>query len=298
MFGLPWATAIEPTTSCNLRCPECPSGLKKFSRPTGSINMEDYKNIVDQLSPHLVYLTLYFQGEPFLNRHFFEMVAYARKRKIIVATSTNGHFLDDNNARLTVESGIDRLIISVDGADQKTYSSYRTGGNLEQVIQGIQNVIKWKKNLNAVFPIVEMQFLVLGTNENQMNEIRALARKLTVDKLTFKSAQNYSTGPSRFLTTLPAYSRYTSVDGHSLKTKSVFPNRCHRMWTSPVITWDGLIVPCCFDKDANYILGDLKRSKFSDCWKSESYKSFRKALFLKSSEIPICRNCTEGLTLS
>jgi len=213
-----------------------------------------------------------------------------------VATSTNGHFLDDDNARLLVESGIDRLIISVDGSDQETYALYRTGGNLEVVKQGIRNVIEWKKKLKSTFPTVEMQFLVLGTNEHQINEVRLLAKTLRVDKLTLKSAQLYSVEKNPFLTTFPGFSRYTSEDGYSIKIKSKYPNSCHRMWNSPVITWDGLIVPCCFDKDADHILGDLKTSNFSDCWNSESYLSFRKDVFSRRSEIPICRNCNEGIS--
>src|SRR5437879_1373607 len=125
--GMPISISIEPTTSCNLRCPECPSGLRSFTRPTGMMKRELFESIVDQL-PTLSYLIFYFQGEPYLHTELLDMVKYASKKKIYTATSTNAHFLNDEAARKTVESGLDRLIISIDGTEQETYQSYRVGG--------------------------------------------------------------------------------------------------------------------------------------------------------------------------
>src|ERR1017187_9023079 len=121
-WGVPVSVSFEPTTSCNLRCPECPSGLRAFTRPTGMLEKEFFQDMINQLAPDLLYLTFYFQGEPYLNPEFLTMVAYASGKKIYTATSTNGHYLNDENARKTVESGLDRLIISIDGTTQEVYS--------------------------------------------------------------------------------------------------------------------------------------------------------------------------------
>ncbi|HZH68211.1 MAG TPA: radical SAM protein, partial [Chitinophagales bacterium] len=91
-WGLPFAISIEPTTSCNLRCPECPSGLRSFTRPTGMLDKEVFERIIDDVHHHVNYLTFYFQGEPYLHPEFLNMVAYARSKKIYTATSTNAHF--------------------------------------------------------------------------------------------------------------------------------------------------------------------------------------------------------------
>src|SRR5687768_9198278 len=114
-WGMPISFSIEPTTSCNLRCPECPSGLRAFSRPTGMLQPEVFEKVVDELAPTTPYLILYFQGEPYLNKQFFNYVQYASAKNMYVATSTNAHYLNDENARKTVESGLSRLIISIDG---------------------------------------------------------------------------------------------------------------------------------------------------------------------------------------
>src|SRR6187549_1859288 len=74
--GLPISISIEPTTSCNLRCPECPSGLRSFTRPTGMLQEKVFETVLDQLAHSLMNLTFYFQGEPYLNPDFLDMVKY------------------------------------------------------------------------------------------------------------------------------------------------------------------------------------------------------------------------------
>jgi len=147
--GMPAAISFEPTTSCNLRCPECPSGLRSFTRPTGMLDPKFFKKVIDEIHKELIYLVFYFQGEPYLNTSFLELVKYATGKGIYTATSTNAHYLNDDNARKTVESGLDRLIISIDGTTQETYESYRIGGQLNKVIEGAKEVVKWKKELKS-----------------------------------------------------------------------------------------------------------------------------------------------------
>ena len=144
-WGFPISISFEPTTSCNLRCPECPSGLRAFTRPTGMLKKDFFSETIDQLSRELMYLVFYFQGEPYLNPDFLDMVKYATSRKIYTATSTNGHYLTEENARRTVESGLDRLIISLDGTTQETYQQYRVGGRIDKVLEGAARVVAWKK---------------------------------------------------------------------------------------------------------------------------------------------------------
>jgi len=291
--GKPFTVSIEPTTSCNLRCPECPSGLRQFTRPTGALSLELYRDIIDQLSPGLFYLILYFQGEPFLNPLFFKMVEYARRKRIYTATSTNAHFLNDNFARKTVESGLDRIIISLDGLDQESYEKYRTGGSVEKVLEGTRNLVRWKKELKSRTPYIILQFIVFSTNEHQVGELKKVARELGVDKLELKTAQvyNYEDG-NDLIPSNPDYARYKKENG-KFKIDNPLNNHCLRMWRGCVITWDGLVVPCCFDKDGSHRMGDLKINSFDEIWRGKAYDDFRRKLFTARSEIDICKNCTE-----
>ena len=292
-WGDPYTISVEPTTSCNLRCPECPSGLRKFTRDTGMISLELYREVVDQLHPDLFYLILYFQGEPYLNPLFFHMAEYAGKKKIYTATSTNAHFLTDHLARKTVESGLDRIIISLDGLDQATYEKYRVGGSMEKVLEGTCNLVKWKKELRSKTPFIILQFIVFSTNEHQVPELRRLAWELGVDKLELKSAQvyNYEEG-NPLIPENESFSRYKKHNGKFVIDNPLY-NHCLRMWRGCVITWDGLVVPCCFDKDASHRLGDLKKQSFKEIWKGKAYDDFRRKLFSARREIDICKNCTE-----
>ena len=190
-WGYPISISFEPTTSCNLRCPECPSGLRAFTRPTGMLQKDFFRDTIDQIHKDLLYLIFYFQGEPYLNPSFLDMVQYAHSKGIYTATSTNAHYLNDSNARRTVESGLDRLIISIDGTTQEVYQQYRVGGKLEKVLEGARNIVKWKKELNSKTPFVFFQFLVVKPNEHQLDEIRALAKEIGVDEVRFKTAQVY-----------------------------------------------------------------------------------------------------------
>ncbi len=291
---MPYTISIEPTTSCNLRCPECPSGLRQFSRATGKLSFSLYKDIIDQLKDHLFYLILYFQGEPFLNPLFFNFVKYAREQRIYTATSTNAHFLTDHLARKTVESGLDRLIVSLDGTDQLTYESYRVGGSYEKVVDGIRNLMRWKKELKSKTPFVILQFIVFRTNEHQVEDVKKLAAELGVDSLELKTAQVYNYEEGNDLIPLnEKYSRYKKSSSGNYIINNPMPDHCLRMWRGCVITWDGLVVPCCFDKDAQHRLGDLKKNSFREIWDSEQYSQFRHKVFTNRKEIDICRNCTE-----
>ncbi len=294
-WGLPFSIAIEPTTACNLRCPECPSGLRSFTRETGNLKQDFFRKTIDELHKEVFYLTFYFQGEPYINPDFLEMVKYAHDKGIYTATSTNAHFLNDENAKKTIESGLDRLIISIDGTTQDIYEAYRKAGKLSNVIMGAKNIVKWKKELKSQTPHVIFQFLVVKPNEHQIPEVYQLAKEIGVDEVKLKTAQiyDYKHGDP-LIPSIDRYSRYARQPDGTYKIKNELLNHCWKLWHSCVITWDGIVVPCCFDKDADHKLGDLKNAKFRDIWFGEAYGKFRSELLKGRVEIDICTNCTEG----
>jgi radical SAM protein with 4Fe4S-binding SPASM domain len=293
--GLPISLSIEPTTSCNLRCPECPSGLRAFTRPTGMLQPDTFRKVIDELSETLTYLTFYFQGEPYLHPQFLDMANYAASKGIYTATSTNAHFLKEEQARQTVASGLDRLIISIDGTTQESYESYRKGGDLSKVIEGTREILRFKKELRSATPHVVFQFLVVRHNEHQVPGVYRLASELGVNQVVLKTAQIYDYENGSDLMPLnEKFSRYRLTDNGKYTIKNDLQNNCWKMWNSCVITWDGKVVPCCFDKDAKYVLGNTNDSSFEEIWRGEAYQDFRKSLFRSRSEIEICKNCTEG----
>jgi radical SAM protein with 4Fe4S-binding SPASM domain len=295
-WGYPVSISFEPTTSCNLRCPECPSGLRAFTRPTGMLKKDFFTETIDQLSKELLYLVFYFQGEPYLNPDFLDMVEYAASKKIYTATSTNAHYLNDENAKRTIKSGLDRLIISIDGTTQEVYQQYRVGGKLDKVIEGAKNIVKWKKELKSRTPFIVFQFLVVKPNEHQIEDVKKLGKEIGVDDVWFKTAQVYDfeNDPNQLIPEADAFSRYRKLPGGGHAFKGKLSNHCWRLWHDPVITWDGLVAPCCFDKDAQHRLGDLKTKPFKEIWKNTEYKNFRSQILKGRKNIDICSNCSEG----
>jgi len=298
-WGYPVSISFEPTTSCNLRCPECPSGLRQFTRPTGMLKKDFFTETIDDIHKHLLYLIFYFQGEPYLNTDFLDMVKYASSKGIYTATSTNAHYLTDEAARKTVESGLDRLIISIDGTTQEVYQQYRIGGKLDKVLEGARNIVKWKKELNSKTPFVFFQFLVVKPNEHQVEDIKQLAKEIGVDEVRFKTAQVYDfeNDPNQLIPTTDKFSRYKKNKDGTYAAKNKLANRCWKLWHANVITWDGLVVPCCFDKDAMHQLGNLKNESFKNIWQNSNYKQFRSELMNSRKNIDICANCSEGVSV-
>ena len=296
--ALPVSISIEPTTACNLRCPQCPSGLRSFSRPTGMLELSTFEKIINELHEKLAYLILYFQGEPWLHPQFDTLVQTAHDKGIYTATSTNAHYLTMENAQKIIESGLDRIIISMDGTDQSTYEKYRVGGNINKVLEGVENLMAARRKLKKANPFVILQFLVFRHNEHQRPAMKKLAKKLGVDKLEFKTAQiyDYENG-SELMPVNEKLSRYEQTGDGRYVIKSALPNKCWRMWHSCVMTWDGDIVPCCFDKDAKYVMGNIHQQSFEEIWNGPRYLQFRETLLQNRKSIDICANCTEGLKL-
>jgi radical SAM protein with 4Fe4S-binding SPASM domain len=293
--AMPMSVSIEPTTACNLGCPECPSGLKMFSRKTGNVRIGDFKQWIDSMASHLIHLNLYFQGEPFIHPEFLQLVQHAHAKRIFTSTSTNGHFISERVASEIVTSGLDQLIISIDGTTQEVYEQYRVHGKLDKVLEGARHVIEQKRIHNSATPHIVFQFLVVAPNEHQIEDVVKLAADLKADEVRFKTAQvyDYELG-NPLLPKNERYSRYVRRADGTYRVKNALDNHCWRMWSGCVITWDGRVVPCCFDKDATHALGNLQEASLREVWHGSQYVSFRQALTKSRSEIDICTNCSEG----
>jgi radical SAM protein with 4Fe4S-binding SPASM domain len=289
--GMPVSIGAELTNNCNLKCPECSSGSGLMHREHGYMNIDLFKKVINELRPYLYHINLYFQGEPMLHPLFFSFIRNSISLNSVV--STNGHFLSDENSEKIVSSGLGKLIISLDGMDQDTYSSYRINGSLKTVLEGIKNVTDAKKRLNSSLKI-EIQFLVNRLNEHQVPQIRKFARNVRVS-LSLKSMQIINKEDTGSWLPLNAMFRRYKMKNGEYVSKNSLPDRCARLWFNPVITWDGKVIPCCFDKNAEYVMGDLNIDSFREIWDGPKYRIFRKSILSGRHMIEICRNCTSGL---
>ncbi len=184
----------------------------------------------------------------------------------------------------------------MDGLDQETYATYRVSGDVEKVKAGIRNLVMAKTGSGSKTPYIILQFIVFAHNKHQIEAVKTFGKEVGVDEVQIKSAQIYDFNKvTKSLIDYNKYSRYGHSEDGSWKIKSKLPNRCWRLWSACVVTWDGMIVPCCFDKDADHRLGNLKEDTFQQIWEGVSYNQFRGQVFKNRKQIEICRNCSEGL---
>jgi radical SAM protein with 4Fe4S-binding SPASM domain len=253
-----------------------------------------FETVIDQVKGHLTWLHLYFQGEPFLNPRFLDMVSYADSKGIFTATSTNAHFLGEKQVGEVLKSGLKQLIVSMDGITQDVYENYRIGGSLEKVQEGLKLLVRERKKTGQRFPRIVLQFLVTGPNEHQIPALKSWAKDMEVDELQLKTTQIYDfENGSDLIPSDLGYSRYVPSKEGKWELKKKPENKCWRMWQGAVATWDGKVVPCCFDKDASYVMGELKENSLASIWQSVPYFNFRKQLLSDRTRLEICRNCTE-----
>ncbi len=193
--GSPYEWEIDTTNICQLKCPLCHTGKGTIHRDQGVMNYELFTEIVDQIKHSCLWLTLYSWGEPFLNQRIHEYIAYAHKQKIATIISSNlNKPLTPEMAEQVVRSGLDVMIVSLDGVTQEVYEIYRVAGHLDRVLDNLRLLDETKRRLGSETPYIEWQFIVMKQNEHQLDEARELAGTLGVDSLVFKkgSPQLYS----------------------------------------------------------------------------------------------------------
>lgn len=290
---LPPALSIELSTCCNLSCPECMTGSDSLTRRKGFMDPALAAKIASEVSCSALSAWLYWQGEPMMHPQFFDIVSMFRRMNPVI--STNGHFLDSFSCQRLATSGLKKIIISYDGVTPETYSIYRRGGDHDGVKQGIERLTETLRKLR--FPlVVELQFLVGRHNGHEVAAAARFARSLNA-RFSVKSMQVLD--PERVEQWIPAKSGRARYKIQAGLVKGVrAPERgCLRMWSTAVVTVDGDVVPCCFDKNAAHVMGNIKRQTFREIWHGDRYRAFRKQVLSRRSSVDICRDCPQGTRL-
>jgi radical SAM protein with 4Fe4S-binding SPASM domain len=302
-WGWPTHLQVEPTNLCNLKCPLCPvtDGLK---RSKGHMELDLFKNFIDEVGDYVFLIILWDWGEPFLNPAVYEMISYAKGKGIKLVSSTNGHvFANAENAKKVVNSGLDTIIFAVDGITQETYEGYRKRGDLETLIQGIQNVVGAKRFLESETPLVNFRFIPMKHNEHELPRLKDFAGSLGVDLLTLKTlnphCEHVLDEDKDFMPQDPFYQRFKyDQEGGRYRRKR---NPCKAFWNNPIIHWDGKISPCTYDPHDDYTVGDFANSQFKEIWWGSALKELRRLFRQNYQKIKQCTWCSyafEGGTLS
>lgn len=294
-LGYPVIAQVEPANFCNLSCPLCLTSSITKSRKPALLPFQTFQQFINDCGDYLLHLIFWNWGEPFLNPDLIRMIAYAKAKGIIVHTSTNGNVpCDEAQAEALVDSGLDSLVVAIDGATQKTYEQYRQGGRLDIVVSNIETILRVRSMKSADTPRINMRFVVMRHNESEVPTARDLAKKLGVDYFTLKTVdmppvlgsnldQSYAPEKSD-------YRRYEyNADTFTRKEK---PFVCMRPWKRITMDATGELIPCEYDYKNKHSYGNIKDTSALSVWKSRASVDFRKAFHSGHNDFYLCRNCT------
>lgn len=285
---------IEPTNICNLRCLFCTQSISK--RQKGMMTLDNFKKIAEFLPRSIKEVQLHFAGESVLNKDLPEMIKILKNKGIKTILSSNGTLPFENYDNI-IKAGLNQLIISFDGATKEIYEQYRKGGNFEIVLNNIGKIAKLPERKTELI----IQFIVMKNNENQIEEMKKLAKNLGVDTLWLKSAslnigssevleKNIIDNAKKFLPKDQKYSRYILKEDKLIYKDK--PLSCPWIFRT-VILWNGDVAVCCTDLEGEVIVGNVfKEGSFDKIWRSEKYDKTRKLIL--SRRLKICKNCNIG----
>ena len=261
--------------------------------------LEVFRRVLAECRETAFVIQFYFQGEPLLNKDLPQMIRQAHEAGLFTIVSTNSHAITPELAEALVQSGLDRIIISMDGLSEASYNAYRIGGSLEKTKDALQYLRKSKiKNQKSKIrtpytvhhtPIIELQVLRLRSNEHEWRAFKQQYKLFGADRLVFKTAQlyDYQNGHP-LMPTNPKYSRYIlGKDGKYHRRK--LRKGCFRVWSGAVITTNGDVLPCCYDKSHAFAYGNIMEKPLRELFTNDKALAFRQAAFRQTPQI--CQEC-------
>jgi len=293
--GIPPILQIEPSNTCNLRCLTCATGAGLMTRPAALMPFDMFCRVIDQVKDHAFLLAFWSWGEPFINKDAFRMISYAKKKGLRVHTSTNGHYLNtEEQARKIIGSGLDSLIVAVDGLDQQTYEKYRKGGNLQSVIHAIENLVAERASLGVRHPRITLRFIVMKHNEHQVDQVKEFAKDLGVDVITFRSAvvRRAKIDFKETLTPLSTdFQRFDYKKSTSSNGPKRLDNYCHRPYANLTVFSNGEVVTCENDFNATLPLGNIADQSLRNILSSGKARKFYKIFRKDLDQFIFCKEC-------
>lgn len=322
---LPGYVQIEPVGQCNLRCRMCPILFRKDGPPYGPpafMDFDAFTRLVDQFEG-LEELHLQGLGEPMMHPRFFDMVRYGAARGVRVTTNTNLTLLNERRARLAVESGLDTMHISIDGATRETYERIRVRAHWEKLLANLEGLLKARAE--AVKPKLHLVMVLMKSNLEELRSIVRLAAEWHFEEVFVQHLCHdfsESTLPAEYLPMRQFVDSESVLSEDPNRVESVFAEsraiaaeyslrlrlpplnkkeyppdtpgrqRCDWPWRGAYISYQGYAMPCCMVSTPDRIhFGNMSESGVDRIWNSEAYSEFRSRL--DSGPPPeICAACS------
>jgi len=297
-WGYPSALMVEPTNTCNLSCVLCPTGAGWLKHPQGRMDIIAFRHLIDEAGPYLDRIAFWNWGEPFLHPGIMDMVRYVQRWPVWVQICTNGHFFSNRAfAGEVVESGLDQVIISMDGATTKSIQQYRgPRASMDKILEGIHNLASARKAIGKTSPWIEVQFLVMRHNQDEIEMTRAMATDAGADRFYCKTINLRPEDLESFGSLLPDAPEFSRFDVNSdgrWSIRGMPAGICPYVYNTAVVIWDGSLLPCCFDAEEAILLGNAFKDGLWRAWNSDFFRSFRYRVRHHRASIPMCAWCPE-----
>lgn len=286
----PFIIFIDPSDKCNFKCKFCPTGNIELMQNTsgrnfGSMDFNLYKKIIDDLKEFegkVKVIRLYKDGEPLLNKHFPEMVEYAKKSNKVdrVDTTTNASLLNKDLSLQIINAGLDRINISIEGMNSQQYLDFsKANVNFEKLVE---NIAFFYENRKQCEMIVKINGDIIS--EEQKQEFYNIFGEIA-DGVNIESVM--SCWPEFELDGINV-NMERGIYGQEIKEVMV----CPYVFYSMSINSTGVASACYLDWERKLIIGDVNKKSVKTIWNSNKMNNLRK-LFLKKERKshPICKNC-------
>jgi MoaA/NifB/PqqE/SkfB family radical SAM enzyme len=253
--ALPVTGQIDPSFGCNLRCPMCQSHMiREQGYRLANLKLDQLRAILDRYGDTLVRIWLSLWGEPLLNKQLAEAVRLCKAHDIWVLISSNMSVrLDDAAVAALVASGLDTIVLSLDGATQATYQEYRREGDLALALENIRRIVAHKRRTGSATPHLFWRYLEFPWNRHEIDAARALAAEVGVDEFgvepgVLMDQRTYSLAPrgrARGQPVAPALlEAWRSRAAVRAGAHRYFG--CDYLYSAISINSSGLVHPCCY----------------------------------------------------
>lgn len=299
-LGYPYSAIVETGNYCNLQCPTCPTPHKLIRRKKELMSFDNFKRVVDNIRDSVHVLHLYFSNEPLLNPDIFKMAKYANENNLFTSISTNATLLNEEKTKELLESGLDEVILCLDGITKESYEPFRLGADFDKVFQNIKYICQQKQILKLKKPFIEIQFIVNKLNYRQVEDVKKIAEDLKVDKLHIKtislgkyaySDEEIEVLSGQFFPDNEGFQgkvRYKK-EGKRLLIKNP-RSKCPMVKSQAVVLVNGDLTMCCYDLNGDYVFGNILNQKLRDVWFSDNAKRVR--AISQDRQYPLCKVCS------
>jgi len=304
--GYPYWLTLDPSNLCNLQCPFCPTGQRRGSRTKGMMSYDNFKKIMHKLGKHLIHIDFCNWGEPFTNKDIFKMISLAKEYDIDTKIDSNFTLLSESDIDKLLQSGIDKIVVSIDGLCQETYAKYRVGGDFNKAMSNLSLLLRRKKQLNLNKPHIAWQFLVFKHNEHEVDQVKRLGQEMGVDETAITNA---FIGYKDWMPTKKEYCNYnidTIDEGSdpSEKTSDYLKNQgkglCNWPWEAITINVNGSVSPCCSVEDEKDDFDNIfdNNFDFNAIWNGNKYRQARRHIRSQEGDCDgqnhICYDCSHS----